>query len=35
VDDVTRLEAAGRRVLRSSPDFQALLKDLGAAAAAP
>jgi NTE family protein len=35
VDDVTRLVAAGGRVLRSSPEYQALLKDLGAAAVVP
>lgn len=34
-DDVTRLEAAGGRVLRGSPEFQKLLKDLGAAPVAP
>lgn len=34
-DDVTRLEAAGGRVLRSSPEFQALLKDLGVAPVTP
>jgi len=34
-DYVTRLEAAGGHVLRNSPEFQALLKDLGAAPVAP
>lgn len=34
-DDVTRLVAAGGRVLRSSPEYQALLKDLGATPVAP
>jgi NTE family protein len=33
--DVTRLEAAGGRVLRSSLEFQALLKDLDATTVAP
>lgn len=34
-DDVTRLVAAGGRVLRSSKEFQSLLKDLGATSVAP
>ena len=34
-DDVTRLVAAGGRVLRSSKEFQSLLKDLGATPVVP
>ncbi|WP_180125617.1 patatin-like phospholipase family protein [Rhodoferax sp. BLA1] len=34
-DDVTRLVAAGGRVLRSSKEFQSLLKDLGATSVVP
>ena len=34
-DEVTELVRAGREVLRYSPDFQALVRDLGARAVPP